>query len=168
MNSHQKWTAGASAFAAVRALASNAIHTVALVCASWSADLAAAQSYDGLPQLQISFLKVIDDARQTYANGQTDLQKGAARPARARALCALLAGQRIAGWVGTVADLRTNNEGRGVISIDVGQRTYLMRHNNAFSDYGHETMLDPESPLFAVATSLKKGDKVAFSVSVPS
>jgi hypothetical protein len=65
--------------------------------------------------------------------------------------------------VGTVADLRTNNEGRGVISIDVGQRTYLMTHNNAFSDYGNDTMLDPESSLFATATTLKKGDKVAIS-----
>ena len=128
-----------------------------------SAGPTGAQSEDVLPQLQADFLKVIERARQMYAAGDTDLQKGAARPTRAKALCALLSGRRVERWVGTVERLTTNSAGRGVISIDAGQKTHLMTYSNALSDYGDDTMLDPDGRLFSVAMSLKKGDKITFS-----
>jgi colicin import membrane protein len=137
--------------------------SVAWVTAAIACGLTAplhAQDKEGRPLLQLDFLDVIETARQGYAAGQTDLQKGAVRPARANALCALLGGQRIEGWVGMVETLTTNNAGRGVISIDVGQKVHLMTHNNAFSDYGHDTMLDPTGRLFTIASNLRKGDKV--------
>jgi hypothetical protein len=124
-----------------------------------------AQGIGGAPQLQKDFLNVIDGARTMYQRGETDLQKGASRPTRARALCALLEPRRRRAekWVGIVELLTTNNEGKGVISIDVGQKTFVMTYNNAFSDMGENTMLDPQGKLFAVAATLKKGDPVMFS-----
>jgi hypothetical protein len=122
-----------------------------------------AQDARGVPQQQLDFLKIIEDARQAYASGQNDMQKGAARPNRARALCNLLRTRRVEGWVGTVTQLTTNNEGKGVISLDVGRGIVVMTANNAFSDIGLNTMLDPNGSLFQIASTLNKGDDVRFS-----
>jgi hypothetical protein len=117
----------------------------------------------GVAPQQAAFLKIIQDAREEYASGQNDMQKGAARTRRAKAICALLSRLRVENWVGSVAELTTNSEGRGVLAIDIGAKTLVRTWNNAVSDIGDDTLIDPDSTIFATASSLKVGTSVIFS-----
>jgi hypothetical protein len=91
------------------------------------------------------------------------MQKGSARPQRARELCRMLRSRRADNWIGKVQKLSTNGDGWGVLSIDIGSQTHLQTWNNSVSDAVHKTMLHPASSLFQTASNLKKGDEVVFS-----
>ena len=91
------------------------------------------------------------------------MEKGAARPIRARALCNILPSRRANGWTGTVTKLSTNGEGRGVLYIQIGPHTFAKTWNNALSDIGDRTLIDPQSSLFKAASQLHEGQKVRFN-----
>src|SRR5262245_19601138 len=68
-----------------------------------------------LPADEARFIAVIEQAQRDYNAGANDMAKGAARPSRARAICAALGSTAVNSWVGKVARLSTNNDGRGVL-----------------------------------------------------
>jgi hypothetical protein len=70
---------------------------------------------------------------------------------------------RIAGWVGTITELSTNNDGRGVISLRIGDKVQLKTWNNAVSDTFDRTLLIPGSPLYQKAITLRIGQRVSIS-----
>jgi hypothetical protein len=115
------------------------------------------------PSGQLGLLAAVEAAQQQYREAPNDMAKGAARPVRARALCRAVASPHIEGWLGKISKLSTNGEGKGVISIQIGPDTYVRTWNNAFSDIADNTLIDPSTPLFRVASSLKEGQKVRFS-----
>ncbi len=61
-------------------------------------------------------------------------------------------------WAATGTD-----EGKGVLSITLDDNLTLSTWNNVVSDVGSQTLIEPSSPLFATASSLKEGDAVVFS-----
>lgn len=115
------------------------------------------------PAEQIAFVQAVEKARQQYDSGGNDLQKGAARPARAKALCAAMKTPRIASWVGTLDTVTTNSDGKGVIHISIAKDLTLGTWNNSISDTGSNTLIEPDSELYQSLLGLKKGQYVRAS-----
>lgn len=115
-----------------------------------------------MPRTQAAFLEAITSARQQYATAANDMAKGAARPARARQLCAALQGLSANNWVGKVSSLSTNGEGRGVLEIDIGSGATVKTWNNSLSDIADNTLIQPQSALFRDASRLKTEQAVHF------
>ena len=75
----------------------------------------------------------------------------------------MLKSRSISGWVGTIRTLSSNGDGKGVLSIAIGDKVEVKTWNNSFSDVFDNTLLDPASSIFQTLTALKTGQKVKFS-----
>jgi hypothetical protein len=109
------------------------------------------------------FITTLKYTRQQYNAGANDMAKGAIRPARKTALCNFLVGLEATNWVGKIAKLSTNNDGRGVLAISIGDDMQVKTWNNALSDIGDHTLIDPSSNLYRRALNLQTGQIVSFS-----
>jgi hypothetical protein len=108
-------------------------------------------------------IDIVADARQAYRAGANDMAKGAARPARAHALCAVFPRLDVNDWTGKVAVLSTNNDGRGILSVEIAKDVQITTWNNALSDASSNTLLAPDSALFRKAVALHVGQSVTFA-----
>jgi hypothetical protein len=115
------------------------------------------------PKIQKMFVASVTKARETYNAAPNDMAKGAARPARAKEICSELKSLSADNWTGLVSSQSSNGDGKGVLSIEIGPSIYLKTWNNSLSDTGANTLIEPESPLFARAVLLKVGSPVRFS-----
>jgi len=116
-----------------------------------------------MPASEAAFIRTIINARRQYDAGQTEMAKGAARPARKMAICNVLAGVDVTDWVGKISTLSTNNDGRGVLAIAIDDKIWVTTYNNAVSDIGDHTLIDPNSTLYRRALNLQPGQIVRFS-----
>jgi hypothetical protein len=132
---------------------------------SWVTTPAAAESKPegNGPEEERKLVIAIERAREAYAAGANDMAKGAARPARAKAICAALNGLQVRDWVGTVDTLSTNGDGLGVLSVKIGKDIWVETWNNGLSDTSEHTLIDPDSALFKQAMGLTKDQEVTFS-----
>jgi hypothetical protein len=121
------------------------------------------QAVNSMPDVEVQFIAAIENARSVYKSGANDMAKGAARPLRAKQLCALLHSPTARNWVGKISTLSTNGDGKGVLGIEIGKDIVIKTWNNAVSDAGDSTLIDPASPLFSKASSLAEGKQVVFS-----
>jgi hypothetical protein len=112
---------------------------------------------------QQQFLSIISDFAQKYDAAPNDMAKGALRPQRAKAICALLKDLTIKDWVGTVSKLSSNNEGKGVLVIGLNEQTRVQTWNNALSDISDKTLIQPGTALHEAAVQLSEGQRVVFS-----
>lgn len=133
----------------------------AAVAASSSAPSAVA--VPPLPADEQAFVQAVMGATESYRAAGTDFQKGATRPARAKAVCKAVSSPKVSKWVGTVAKLSTNSDGKGVISISIAKNVELKTWNNTLSDIGTGSLIEPGSKLFNVLGTLNVGDGVVFS-----
>lgn len=117
----------------------------------------------GRPRDEAALVAAVASARQQYASGPNEMAKGAARPARAKALCAAVPSKTATGWIGKVASLSTNGDGKGVLNVKIGPDTYVQTVNNSFSDILNKSLIEPSSPLFQIATALHEGQLIKFS-----
>jgi hypothetical protein len=116
-----------------------------------------------MPPDERAFIAAVEDARDAYKAGANDLAKGAARPWRARKVCAALGGSpSIRGWIGNIYKLSTNSEGKGVVEFEIAKDTFLKTWNNALSDTGSGTLIEPGSALYSQALGLKENMPVRF------
>lgn len=73
------------------------------------------------------------------------------------------------GWIGSIEELTTNSDGRGVVSIKIDDSSALdadysiATWNNAVSDFSSKTLIEPSSPLYQKLLALKPGLMVRFS-----
>jgi uncharacterized protein YecT (DUF1311 family) len=114
------------------------------------------------PNVENLLIAAVEKARTAYAVGTNDMARGAARPARAREICAVLNNFSVANWVGKVETLSSNSDGLGVLSIQIGEGVSIKTWNNGLSDTAYQTLIDPGSPVFKLAVSLKEGQQVSF------
>lgn len=124
---------------------------------------ALADEIAGYPPDETTFIGIVDTAMKQYSAAESDFQKGALRPKRAKSTCSALKSTSITGWVGTLDDLSTTSDGKGVISIKISNNIHLNTWNNAFSDIIDSTLVEPDTALYDDLGALKKGDKVIFS-----
>ena len=116
-----------------------------------------------MPAVEAQFIAILDAGAHRFAAGANDMAKGAARPARGRAVCALFKYASGADWVGTVSKLSSNSDGKGVLVVRISPIASLKTWNNELSDSGDHTLIDPTSALFQEASALKEGQAVVFS-----
>lgn len=145
-------TALVAGFHWVTSAPSNTISTVASVSKKLS-----------IPDMETRFNLAIERGMAQFAAGVNDMQKGAARPQRASEICAALQTLDVDNWVGQIAVLSSNGDGKGVLSIRIGKNTYVHTWNNSLSDISDATLIEPGSTLFKRVASLKTGDWVTFS-----
>jgi uncharacterized protein YgiM (DUF1202 family) len=113
------------------------------------------------PDSQKQFEEIVATYAAEYDKGENELQQSVARNSRKKAFQQL--GVRSAtDWVGTLSDLSTNNDGKAVIAVKLGD-IEIKTWNNAFSDIGYDTLIDLESALFKSLLNAKKGANVRFS-----
>ena len=93
---------------------------------------AVAASWQSLiPDQQAKFVAANDSAREAYKAGANEMAKGAARPKRAKEIYNAAQGRTIHDWVGKIATLSSNGDGKGVLSIMIGTEVYLKTWNNS-------------------------------------
>jgi hypothetical protein len=122
----------------------------------------AAQFNIQMPPDEVALLATVAVARQQYSAAANDMAKGAARPARARALCATSSGN-VNDWVGRVSTLGSNGDGKGIIGVEISHGVELKTWNNDVSDAFDHTLIDPSSSVFAAASQLHVDQMVRFS-----
>jgi hypothetical protein len=115
------------------------------------------------PADQQNLVYAVEMARNDYKAGKNDMDRGATRPARARAICNAIRAGEVRDWVGSVALLSTNGDGLGVLAVRVGPEVKVGTWNNSLSDLSYKTLISPNSSVFAVARTMKIGSLVKFS-----
>jgi hypothetical protein len=115
-----------------------------------------------LPEAQARLIGIVADYAQAYRAAPNDMAKGATRPARAAAICAALKTE-VREWRGTVDDLKSTNEGWGVLEVRVAPNLSLKTWNNEMSDLGDKSLIRPGSPLHLAAMQLRKHQPVIVS-----
>ncbi|QMV13601.1 hypothetical protein [Vibrio spartinae] len=96
----------------------------------------------------------------TYNEAKNELAKGGTRGQRKNELCGLQG--KHYDWIGKVTTLTTNSEGKGVLAVEFAEDMHLTTANNAFSDIGANSLLDPSSDIFQSALTLSRGDIIRF------
>lgn len=115
------------------------------------------------PSDQARFMAAITQARSKFTSAPNELAAGGMRNARQQAICSALQGQSASGWIGKVAYLSTNSDGRGVITLELAPGLQVSTWNNDISDYSDKTLIDPDSQFFKTLALMKRGDTVRFS-----
>lgn len=116
-----------------------------------------------MPGGERAFLVAVAKGRDAFNAGRNEMARGSARPLRARAICDAVSPGRVDDWIGKVASLSTNGDGKGVLAIEIGSKILVKTWNNAVSDISDQTLLDPDSPIYKQALSLTRGQRVQFS-----
>lgn len=116
-----------------------------------------------MPPAEAALIAAVQAARQQYRDAPNDMARGAARPMRARAICAALGSLGAQGWTGTVKELTSNGDGKGVLMLSIGENVSVGTWDNALSDILDNSLIDPVSPVFAQAAVLRRGQRVRFS-----
>lgn len=138
--------------------------TVQTAAYAATAPVPARPSLDSLmPDSQRAFMTAVRRGMDAYKAGQNDMAKGASRPMRAREICGALRSGRADGWVGTVYSLSSNGDGKGVLTIYLGENIYVKTWNNSVSDSFDHTLIEPDTALFSKASALREKQAVAFS-----
>jgi len=125
----------------------------------------AAVALPPLPADEAAFIAAINDARAVYGGAANDMAKGAARVGRKGAVCAALKSGKgvVKDWVGQIAKLSSNTDGKGVLVISIAEHASISTLNNEFSDAEYKTLIDPASEVYQRAVQMKEGDTVVFS-----
>lgn len=113
-----------------------------------------------IPGPQLMFIGVVEEARSAYIAAANDMAKGAARPARAKAICQTLKPGLISGWVGAITTLSSNSDGKGVLVVEIAPDIFLATWNNELSDIGHSTLIEGDSKLLKKTADMKVGQRV--------
>jgi hypothetical protein len=123
----------------------------------------ALKSSSGMPRDEEAVLRIVDAAMAQYRNGQNEMQRGAARPTRARSICSVLTERRAQDWIGTIKTLSTNGEGKGILYVEIAPNVEVRTTNNALSNVLNKTLIDPGSSLFRTVSQLRESQKIRFS-----
>jgi hypothetical protein len=115
------------------------------------------------PPAETALIIAVEQGGAAFASGANDMVKGASRPARAKAICAALKALAAQEWLGTVEKLTSNNDGKGVLVVRISPTITLKTWNNALSDAGDRTLIEPGTPLFNAAAALQVGASVRFA-----
>ena len=118
----------------------------------------------GMPADERALIAAAEKGRAAFETGANEMAKGAARPARARDICATFASSlRAVNWIGKVASLSSNGEGKGVLAVEISPGVHIKTFNNSFSDMSSNTLIQPGTGLHAKAVALSPGQQVVFS-----
>lgn len=116
-----------------------------------------------LPAGEQELIDISAKGAADFDDGANDMAKGAARPRRAAAICKALRSTTVHDWIGTVDQLSSNGDGKGVLGVRIAKNVTLETWNNALSDISDQTLIAPASQVFKEASAMKVGQTVRFS-----
>ncbi|CAB3869695.1 hypothetical protein LMG3482_02716 [Achromobacter deleyi] len=119
-----------------------------------------------MPADEAAFVSVVAAAQKEAGKADNDMQRGGVKAKRDQALCQAVTSLGVHEWVGTVKQIAANSDGKGVFAVEISKGITVKTWNNSLSDIVHNTLLQPGSPLFNTASTLKKGQSVKFSGSL--
>ncbi|MGA8086269.1 MAG: energy transducer TonB, partial [Terracidiphilus sp.] len=94
---------------------------------------------------------------------ENDMQRGGVKARRDNAVCQQMSSLNVSDWVGTVATVDSNSDGKGVFSVNIAPDISVQTWNNAFSDIEDNTLMPPSSAVFNAASATKPGQSIIFS-----
>lgn len=117
-----------------------------------------------LPQSQTQFVAAVQDAIQAADDASNDMAKGGVRADRAESVCRALGNSRsVQGWIGEIDTVDSNSDGKGVLAVSLADNVTVTTWNNALSDIGTGSLIEPSTSLFKTASTMSPGDLVVFS-----
>lgn len=116
-----------------------------------------------MPTDESTFISIVTAAQQGNQDAANDMQRGGVKAQREQQLCKSMRSLQASNWIGRIKEIDANSEGKGVLSVEVAKNIIVTTWNNSLSDLLHETLIEPGSPVFNVASELKKGQQVRFS-----
>jgi len=119
--------------------------------------------YGEYPAAQAKFINIIEAAKETIGNAETDLQRNVALRARDKDLCAILGNNKATKWTGLIDNVGANGEGKAYVEIKIADRITIKTWNNALSDFSDNTLIPTTSDFFDNLVAMKDGDLVNFS-----
>lgn len=115
------------------------------------------------PKPQQALVSAVTTGVETYTGAGNDLQKGAARPSRAKEICKAVKSRRAENWVGKLKTVTTNGDGWGVLVVSITPQITVGTMLNSWADVKDKTLINPKSSVYTSASKLKEGDLVSFS-----
>ena len=112
---------------------------------------------------QQDFISTFEEYLVLYNDAGTELQAANYLNERDSALCRITNQGRVEDWIGYVERVGANGDGYGVLEIEISDDLILKTWNNAFSDIGDGTLIEPSSSLFDRILPLQGGELVRFS-----
>jgi hypothetical protein len=116
-----------------------------------------------LPSVEVRFISIVSAAQKDSINAANDMQRGGIKANRDKSLCAGITFPEVKDWIGTVINIDSNSDGKGVLAIQIAPGITVKTWNNALSDIGSGTLIDQTSPVFKSASLMKPGQLVQFS-----
>jgi hypothetical protein len=128
---------------------------------SGTAQVAAAAYQTTMPESQKRFIAIVKEAQIASRSASNDMARGGVLANRNNALKNMMLD--VSDWTGKVTKVDSNSDGLGVLEIEVADGITVCTWNNALSDIGEKTLLEPGSALFNAAASLSRGQYIKFS-----
>ena len=116
-----------------------------------------------LPAAESQFISIVSAAQSASRQVENDMQRGGVKAKRDNALCQQMPSSSVSNWVGTVAKVDSNSDGKGVFYVNIAPDINLETWNNALSDIEDNTLMEPGSRAFNAASMMKPGESVIFS-----
>ena len=115
------------------------------------------------PTDQQDFISTFEEYLILYNDAGTELQAANYLNERDSALCQITNQGRVEDWIGYIERVGANGDGYGTLEIEISDDLILKTWNNAFSDIGDGTLIEPSSSLFDTILPLQGGELVRFS-----
>lgn len=122
-----------------------------------------------MPEGQLRFIQAVTEYATEFRGAKNELQQSATRDKRKKFISSSLNDYSVNSWIGTINQLKTNTEGKAVLSVRISPDIEIKTWNNALSDMAYNTLIEKGTPVFNSLFDLSNGQRVKFSGSfVPS
>lgn len=116
-----------------------------------------------IPEDQLRFIGVVTEYVSRFKAAKNELQQSVMRDQRKGEILYTLGGYSVNSWVGTIIQLKTNTEGKAILSVRISPDIEIKTWNNALSDLASNTLIEKGTPVFSGLFNLSSGQRVKFS-----
>lgn len=134
------------------------------ISATTNKQVAYEQLYSAMPGSEKSFIVIVNKYIPLYKQAPNELKKSALVTKRFNEIKNLMnRSPEFSDWIGTIADMGTNGDGKAYVTIKVADNISMETMNNVLSDIQYNTLISQKLSIFKNLSNLASGDKVKFS-----
>jgi hypothetical protein len=116
------------------------------------------------PEDQLKFIKVVTDSVSGFRGAKNELQQSILRDQRmAEITTALHRRYTVNSWVGTINHLKTNVDGKAILSVSISPDIKVKTFNNSLSDINSNTLIEKNTTVYSNLLYLYTGQRVKFT-----
>lgn len=116
-----------------------------------------------MPADETQFISTVEKYIGGFREAKNELQQSALRDQRKNEIAKTIGGRSVSSWVGTIDQLKTNTEGKAILSIRISPDIEIKTWNNALSDMEASTLISKGTSLYSELFELSRGQQVEFS-----